>query len=207
MFGSFFVAGAFWPYGEPDPGALTTPWGTLLDVTEVMKMLLAWLFDGITDYDNLPVWSGFLANAFFCGHFDIYVVQKNSRRVRWFADAFGRAVLSYSTMSPSFTAKSSASIASIWRLNRALLASSATERCGQNNTHEFDDGPVAPDQGYHPRPWRCRPVTLNGFIETSVIAQQFALDSFPKGLSGYSLIRSMLMVHGYSADRSGEPNA
>ena len=77
LFGSFFVAGAF-GHSANQILELTTPWGTLLDVTEVMKMLLAWLFDGITDYDNLPVWSGFLGIAFFCG-ISIFMLSRKIR--------------------------------------------------------------------------------------------------------------------------------
>src|SRR5580692_5889776 len=44
------------------------------------------------------------------------------------------------------------------------------------------------------------PSDVERFYRNIGYCSQF--DSFPKGLSGYSLIRSMLMVHGYSAEEA-----
>jgi ABC-2 type transport system permease protein len=64
MFGVFFVAAAF---GELSHGILgrSREWGMLMNITEVMNMIWNWLFQGVTTYRTLPVWTGFAAVGVF----------------------------------------------------------------------------------------------------------------------------------------------
>jgi ABC-2 type transport system permease protein len=66
LFGIFFVAAAFGELSNVILG-LTTKWGLLMDITEVMNMIWGWLFDAATEYRTLPVWSGFASLAIFSG--------------------------------------------------------------------------------------------------------------------------------------------
>ena len=64
MFGVFFVAAAFGELSHEILG-LSRQWGMLMDITEVMNMIWNWLFDGVTEYRTLPVWTGFVSIGFF----------------------------------------------------------------------------------------------------------------------------------------------
>jgi ABC-2 type transport system permease protein len=64
MFGVFFVAAAFGELSHDILG-LSRQWGMLMNITEVMNMIWNWLFEGITTYRTLPVWTGFTAIAVF----------------------------------------------------------------------------------------------------------------------------------------------
>ena len=54
----FFVAAAFGELSHDILG-LSRQWGMLINITEVMNMIWNWLFEGVTTYRTLPVWTGF----------------------------------------------------------------------------------------------------------------------------------------------------
>src|SRR5262249_49816592 len=60
MFGVFFVAAAFGELSHEILG-LDRQWGMLMNITEVMNMIWNWLFEGLTTYRTLPVWTGLAA--------------------------------------------------------------------------------------------------------------------------------------------------
>jgi ABC-2 type transport system permease protein len=64
MFGVFFVAAAFGELSHDILG-LSRQWGMLMNITEVMNMIWNWLFEGVTTYRTLPVWTGFASVAVF----------------------------------------------------------------------------------------------------------------------------------------------
>jgi ABC-2 type transport system permease protein len=64
MFGVFFVAAAFGELSHDILG-LSRQWGMLMNITEVMNMIWNWLFEGVTMYRTLPLWTGLTAVGVF----------------------------------------------------------------------------------------------------------------------------------------------
>ena len=77
MFGVFFVAAAFGELSHDILG-LSRQWGMLMNITEVMNMIWNWLFEGVTTYRTLPVWTGFVTiGAFYAA--SLFMLWKKVR--------------------------------------------------------------------------------------------------------------------------------